>query len=75
MPEKAHPCAWEFPHFLYIKEEAAPIIARTIELCAAKPTIRRVFSARGAHGWLYESHLGTEGLITERAVYVLLPTA
>ena len=21
------------------------------------------------YGWLYESHLGTEGLITERAVY------
>ena len=61
--------AKEFPHFGYIKEEAAPIIARTRELCAAKPTIRRVFSARGAHGWLYESHLGTEGLITERAVY------
>lgn len=61
--------AGEFPHFGYIKEEAAPIIARTKELCAAKPVIRRVFSARGAHGWLYESHLGTEGLITERAVY------
>lgn len=61
--------AKEFPHFGYIKEEAGPIIARTRELCAAKPTIRRVFSARGAHGWLYESHLGTEGLITERAVY------
>lgn len=61
--------AKDFPHFGYIKEEAAPIIARTKELCAAKPTIRRVFSARGAHGWLYESHLGTEGLITERAVY------
>lgn len=61
--------AKEFPHFGYIKEEAAPIIARTKELCAAKPVIRRVFSARGAHGWLYESHLGTEGLITERAVY------
>lgn len=59
----------EFPHFGYIKEEAAPIIARTRELCAAKPVIRRVFSARGAHGWLFESHLGTEGLITERAVY------
>jgi hypothetical protein len=28
-----------------------------------------VFSARGALGWLDESHLGTEGLITERAVY------
>ncbi|MBX7210366.1 MAG: hypothetical protein K1X78_18790 [Verrucomicrobiaceae bacterium] len=61
--------AKEFSHFGYIKEEAAPIIARTRELCAAKPVIRRVFSARGGHGWLYESHLGTEGLITERAVY------
>lgn len=61
--------AKEFPHFGYIKEEAAPVIARTRELCAAKPVIRRVFSARGAHGWLYESHLGTEGLITERAVH------
>ena len=48
---------------------AAPVIARTRELLAARPPIRRVFSARGAHGWLYESHLGTEGLITERAVY------
>lgn len=56
--------AKEFPHFGYIKEEAAPIIARTRELLAARPPIRRVFSARGAHGWLYESHLGTEGLIT-----------
>lgn len=61
--------AKEFPHLGYIKEEAAPVIARTRELCAAKPVIRRVFSARGAHGWLFESHLGTEGLITERAVY------
>lgn len=61
--------ARESPQFGYIKEEAAPIISRTRELCAAKPTIRRVFSARGAQGWLYESHLGTEGLITERAVY------
>jgi dihydrodipicolinate synthase/N-acetylneuraminate lyase len=61
--------AREFPHTSYIKEEADPIIARTRELCAAQPRIRRVFSAKGAHGWLYESHLGTEGLITERAVY------
>lgn len=61
--------AKEFPHFGYVKEEAAPIIPRTRELTAARPPIRRVFSARGAHGWLYESHLGTEGLITERAVY------
>lgn len=61
--------AKEFPHFGYIKEEAAPVIARVRALVAAQPTIRRVFSARGAHAWLYESHLGTEGLITERAVY------
>jgi dihydrodipicolinate synthase/N-acetylneuraminate lyase len=61
--------AREFPHFGYVKEEAAPIIARTRALAAARPPIRRVFSARGGFGWLYESHLGTEGLITERAVY------
>ncbi|MGV3660449.1 MAG: dihydrodipicolinate synthase family protein [Prosthecobacter sp.] len=61
--------AKEFPHLGYIKEEAVPIIPRTRELLAARPPVRRVFSARGAHGWLYESHLGTEGLITERAVY------
>ncbi|MCX7825299.1 MAG: hypothetical protein N2689_07050, partial [Verrucomicrobiae bacterium] len=61
--------AKEFPHFGYVKEEAAPVIARTKALVAARPPIRRVFSARGAFGWLYESHLGTEGLITERAVY------
>lgn len=61
--------AREFPHFGYIKEEATPIISRTRDLLAARPPIRRVFSARGGHGWLYESHLGTEGLITERAVY------
>jgi hypothetical protein len=28
-----------------------------------------VFSARGAYGWLYESRLGTEGLVTERIAY------
>ncbi len=61
--------AKEFPHLGYVKEEATPIIARTRELLAARPPIRRVFSARGAHGWLLESRLGTEGLITERAVY------
>ena len=38
-------------------------------MLAARPPIHRVFSARGGLGWLYESRLGTEGLITERAVY------
>jgi len=59
----------EFPHFGYVKEEAGAVIARTRALLAARPPIRRVFSARGGLGWLYESRLGTEGVITERAVY------
>jgi dihydrodipicolinate synthase/N-acetylneuraminate lyase len=61
--------AREFPHFGYVKEEAAPIAARVHDLAAARPPIRRVFSAHGGFGWLHESRLGAEGLITERAVY------
>ncbi|MHB8900569.1 MAG: dihydrodipicolinate synthase family protein [Thermoguttaceae bacterium] len=61
--------AREFPHFGYVKEEAGPVIARMRALLAARPPIRRVFSARGGNAWLYETHLGSEGLITERAVY------
>jgi len=66
--------AKEFPCFGYVKEEAGPIISRTRALVAAQPPIRRVFSARGGLGWLYESRLGTRGLITERAVYADLLT-
>ncbi len=66
--------AGKFPHFGYVKEEANPVIARTRALVAARPPIRCVFSARGGFGWLYESRLGTEGLITERAVYADLLT-
>jgi dihydrodipicolinate synthase/N-acetylneuraminate lyase len=66
--------AKEFPHFGYVKEEAGPVIARTRALLAARPPMRRVFSARGGLGWLYEWRLGTEGLITERAVYADLLT-
>jgi len=61
--------AREFPNFGYVKEEAGSVIARTRALVAARPPIRRVFSARGGLGWLYELRLGTEGLITERAIY------
>ena len=61
--------AREFPHFGYVKEEAAPVLPRMKELLAAKPTIRRVFSAMGGFGWLHQARLGTEGMITERAVY------
>ena len=61
--------AQEFPNFGYVKEESSPVIARTRALLAARPPIRRVFSARGGFGWLYELRLGSEGLITERAIY------
>ena len=61
--------AEEFPNFGYVKEESNPVIARTRALVAAKPPIRRVFGARGGSGWLYELRLGSEGLITERAIY------
>jgi len=61
--------AKEFPFFGYVKEEASPVPSRIRALIKSRPPIRRVFSARGGLGWLFESRLGTEGLITERAVY------
>jgi len=61
--------ARESPYFGYIKEESSPIVPRMKELVAAKPAIRRVFSAMGGFGWLHQARLGTEGVITERAVY------
>lgn len=66
--------ARESPYFGYVKEEANPVIPRMRELIAAKPVIRRVFSAWGGFGWLHQSHLGTEGLITERVAYADLLT-
>ncbi len=59
----------ESPYFGYVKEESAPIEARMQKLVAAKPDIKRVFSAMGGHAWLYQLRLGTEGLITERAPF------
>ncbi len=61
--------ARESPHFGYVKEETNPVAARMKELLAARPTIKRVFSAMGGFGWLYQARVGSEGLITERAVY------
>jgi dihydrodipicolinate synthase/N-acetylneuraminate lyase len=60
--------ARDFPNFGYVKEESGPVVPR-IRALLASPSIRSVFSARGAYGWLYESRLGTEGLVTERSVY------
>ena len=61
--------ARDFPHFGYVKEETGPIIPRMRELIAAKPTIKTVFSAMGGFAWLHQLRIGTEGLVTERAVY------
>lgn len=61
--------ARESPHFGYVKEETNPIIPRMREMVAAKPTVKRVFSAVGGFGWLHQARVGSEGLITERAVY------
>ncbi|MFA5900458.1 MAG: dihydrodipicolinate synthase family protein [Hyphomicrobium sp.] len=61
--------ARESPYFGYVKEETNPIVPRMKELVAAKPTIKTVFSAMGGFGWLYQARAGSEGLITERAVY------
>lgn len=61
--------AEKFPNFGYVKEEAGSVIARMREELAARPPIRRVYSARGGFGWIYELRLGSEGLITERAIY------
>lgn len=64
----------EFPHFGYVKEEAGNTVARMREELAAKPAIKRVFSAAGGWGWLHQTRMGTEGVITERAVYADLLT-
>jgi dihydrodipicolinate synthase/N-acetylneuraminate lyase len=61
--------ARESPHFGYVKEETAPIVPRIKEMVAAKPAIKTVFSAMGGFSWLYQARVGSEGLITERAVY------
>lgn len=61
--------AKENKYFGYVKEEAANTWQRMKELVAAKPTIKCVMSARGGWGWLHQSLIGTEGLVTERAAY------
>ena len=59
----------ESPYFGYVKEESSPIEARMRRLIAAKPAIKRVFSAMGGFAWLHQLRIGTEGLVTERAPY------
>lgn len=73
-PQMMIELAREFSHFGYVKEEAGDVLGRMRESLAARPPVRRVFSARGGLHWLEESRLGSEGVITERAAYADLLT-
>lgn len=58
-----------FENLGYVKEETPVIEVRMRQLLAARPKIKRVFSAMGGFNWLHQLRIGSEGLITERAVY------
>ncbi|MDO4575487.1 MAG: dihydrodipicolinate synthase family protein [Planctomycetia bacterium] len=59
----------QYKHFGYVKEETGPILQRMQQLYAARPHIKCIFSAMGGFGWLHQFRYGSEGLVTERAVY------
>ncbi|MBQ1456567.1 MAG: dihydrodipicolinate synthase family protein [Thermoguttaceae bacterium] len=59
----------DFNNLGYVKEETPVIEARMRKLLANRPKIKRVFSAMGGFNWLYQLRIGSEGLVTERAVY------
>jgi 4-hydroxy-tetrahydrodipicolinate synthase len=61
--------AREFPHTAYVKEESEPLIPRMQEEIAARPTMRGIFGASLATGWLYEMRLGLDGVITGMGMY------
>jgi 4-hydroxy-tetrahydrodipicolinate synthase len=61
--------AREFPNFGYVKEESAPVVSRMKAEIAARPTMKGVFGASFAEGWLYEMRLGLDGVITGSGMY------
>jgi len=61
--------AREFPNFGYVKEESQPVIPRMKAELQAKPTMKGVFGASFAEGWLYELRLGLDGVITGSGMY------
>jgi dihydrodipicolinate synthase/N-acetylneuraminate lyase len=61
--------AREFPHVAYVKEESAPLIERMKAEIAHRPSIKAVFGASLAEGWLYEMRLGLDGVMTGMAMY------
>jgi 1-pyrroline-4-hydroxy-2-carboxylate deaminase len=61
--------AREFPNCGYVKEESQPLIPRMKAELLARPTIRGVFGASFADGWLYEMRLGLDGVMTGEGMY------
>jgi dihydrodipicolinate synthase/N-acetylneuraminate lyase len=61
--------AKEFPNFGYVKEESQPVIARMKAELHERPTMKGVFGASFAEGWLYELRLGLDGVITGSGMY------
>ena len=61
--------AREFPHFAYVKEESAPLVARMQAEIRQRPPLKGVFGASLGAGWLYEMRLGLDGVITGMAMY------
>jgi len=61
--------AREFPNFGYVKEESQPVLSRMKAEIQARPTMRGVFGASFAEGWLYEIRLGLDGVITGSGMY------
>jgi dihydrodipicolinate synthase/N-acetylneuraminate lyase len=61
--------AKEFPNFGYVKEESQPVVARMKAELHERPTMKGVFGASFAEGWLYELRLGLDGVITGSGMY------
>ena len=61
--------ARELPNFGYVKEESDPLMERMQAHLGQRPTMKGIFGASFATGWLYEMRLGLDGVITGNAMY------
>ena len=61
--------ARELPHLGYVKEESEPLIERMTKELHAKPPMTSVFGANLGTYWLYQMHLGADGIITGNGMY------
>ncbi len=61
--------ARELPNFGYVKEESDPLMERMQAHLRHRPTMKGIFGASFATGWLYEMRLGLDGVITGNAMY------